>query len=56
MIDKAAKIGWIGTGVMGKSMCSHLMKKGQFAQTAVYNRTQSKADSLVAQGAKFMPP
>ncbi|MGZ6276647.1 MAG: NAD(P)-binding domain-containing protein, partial [Syntrophales bacterium] len=22
------KIGWIGTGVMGKSMCIHILKKG----------------------------
>jgi 3-hydroxyisobutyrate dehydrogenase len=25
---KALKVGWIGTGVMGKSMAGHLMKNG----------------------------
>ena len=43
------RIGWIGTGVMGRSMCSHLLKAG-YACT-VYNRTKSKADSLLEQGA-----
>lgn len=47
MSDK--KIAWIGTGVMGRSMCLHLMKKGY--DMAVYNRTKSKADDLVAEGA-----
>ena len=28
MVDKAAKIGWIGTGVMGKSMAGYLLKSG----------------------------
>jgi len=28
-MEKAAiKVGWIGTGVMGKSMVGHLMTKG----------------------------
>jgi 3-hydroxyisobutyrate dehydrogenase len=44
------KIGWIGTGVMGKSMCGHLMKAG-FAMT-IYNRSQSKTQELVGLGAK----
>jgi 3-hydroxyisobutyrate dehydrogenase len=48
-------IGWIGTGVMGQSMAGHLIKKGSF-KLNVFNRTQSKTDSLVAQGATFMPP
>ena len=43
------KIGWIGTGVMGKSMCSHLIKAGY--QANVFNRTLSKCDPLVQQGA-----
>lgn len=45
------KIGWIGTGVMGASMCGHLIQKG-FAVT-VYNRTQGKAESLLAKGAAW---
>lgn len=43
------KIGWIGTGVMGASMCMHLVKAGH--EAFVYNRTKSKADALVAAGA-----
>ncbi|MBC8868612.1 MAG: NAD(P)-dependent oxidoreductase, partial [Planctomycetes bacterium] len=45
------KIGWIGTGVMGSSMCGHLVDKG-FAAT-VYTRTQSKAEPLLAKGAAW---
>jgi 3-hydroxyisobutyrate dehydrogenase len=45
------RLGWIGTGVMGSSMAGHLLKAG-FALT-VFNRTKSKADPLVGQGAKW---
>ena len=45
------KLGWIGTGVMGSSMAGQLLKAG-FALT-VYSRTKSKAEPLVAQGAKW---
>ena len=44
-------IGWIGTGVMGLSMCSNLMDAGY--KVNVFSRTQSKADSLVSRGAKW---
>ena len=47
------KIGWIGTGVMGKSMAGHLQKQGH--SLMVFNRTASKADELVSNGAQFMP-
>ncbi|XJS11287.1 NAD(P)-dependent oxidoreductase [Aerococcaceae bacterium WGS1372] len=43
------KIGFIGTGVMGSSMARHLMKAGY--EVNVYNRTKSKTDSLVEEGA-----
>lgn len=43
------RLGWIGTGVMGKSMCGHLMQAG-FAMT-IYNRSHDKAAELVQQGA-----
>ncbi len=46
-----ARLGWIGTGVMGASMCSHLLGKG-FPVT-VYNRTRAKAEPLLAAGAKW---
>ena len=49
-----SKIGWIGTGVMGKSMAGHLLTKGHTLM--VFNRTASKADELVAAGAQFMQP
>lgn len=45
------RIGWIGTGVMGASMCGHLIQAG-FSAT-VHNRTRSKADGLVAKGARW---
>jgi len=45
------RIGWIGTGVMGNSMCGHLMKAG-FAAT-IYSRTKEKAQSLLDQGASW---
>lgn len=45
------KIGWIGTGVMGNSMCGHLIDAGH--QLYVYNRTKSRADNLIAKGATW---
>lgn len=44
-----AKVGWIGTGVMGRSMSMHLLKAGH--EIHVYNRTKAKADDLVKEGA-----
>jgi 3-hydroxyisobutyrate dehydrogenase len=45
------RIGWIGTGVMGSSMCGHLIDAG-FSAT-VYTRTKSKAEGLIAKGAAW---
>ncbi|HQU42187.1 MAG TPA: NAD(P)-dependent oxidoreductase [Pirellulales bacterium] len=45
------KLGWIGTGVMGTSMCGHLMAKG-FSVT-VYNRTRTRVEPLLAKGARW---
>jgi 3-hydroxyisobutyrate dehydrogenase len=45
------QIGWIGTGVMGQSMCSHIIKAGY--NVAVYNRTKEKANELVKMGAQW---
>jgi 3-hydroxyisobutyrate dehydrogenase len=45
-------IGWIGTGVMGNSMCKHVMTKGGYT-ALVYNRTKEKAQELVDAGAKW---
>ncbi len=46
----STKIGWIGTGVMGTSMCGHLMAAGY--EATVYNRTLTKLAGLVDRGAK----
>ncbi len=45
------RIGWIGTGVMGQSMCSHILKAGY--KVSVYTRTKNKADALINQGAEW---
>ena len=45
------RIGWIGTGVMGASMCGHLIRAG-FAAT-VFNRTKTRAEPLLAAGAQW---
>ncbi|GIP22569.1 NAD(P)-dependent oxidoreductase [Paenibacillus sp. J22TS3] len=44
------KIGFIGLGTMGAPMVSNLLKKGY--PVTVYNRTASKAEDLVKEGAK----
>ena len=46
----STKVGWIGTGVMGTSMCGHLMAAGY--ETTAYNRSESKLATLVGRGAK----
>lgn len=47
------RIGWIGTGVMGRWMCQHAMTKGYKA--TIYNRSKDKPDvkALLEQGAKW---
>jgi 3-hydroxyisobutyrate dehydrogenase len=45
------RVGWIGTGVMGSSMCGHLIAKGYAA--TVYSRTRERAKPLVDRGAKW---
>jgi len=45
------RIGWIGTGVMGSSMCGHLIAAG-FSAT-VFNRSQDKAQALLDKGASW---
>ena len=46
----STKVGWIGTGVMGSSMCGHLIAAGY--EATVYNRSEAKLARLVALGAK----
>jgi len=43
------KIAWIGTGIMGASMCSHLINAGH--ELTVYNRSSEKTAGLTALGA-----
>lgn len=45
-------IGWIGTGVMGSSMCMHIVKAG--FNVFVYNRTREKASGLINKGAAWV--
>jgi 3-hydroxyisobutyrate dehydrogenase len=45
------RIGWIGLGVMGRSMCGHLIDKG-FSAT-VYTRTEATARSVLDKGARW---
>src|SRR5579885_3057117 len=45
------RVGWIGTGVMGRWMCQHCVAKGYSA--TVYNRSREKAQPLLDLGAKF---
>lgn len=51
IVPGETKIGWIGTGVMGSSMCGHLIDKG-FAAT-VYTRSKEKAQGLIDKGASW---
>ena len=43
------RLGWIGTGVMGASMCGHLLDAG--FDVTVHTRTKEKAAALVDRGA-----
>lgn len=45
------KIGFIGTGVMGHAIVGHLMNAGH--ELFVFNRTKSKTNDLVANGATW---
>jgi 3-hydroxyisobutyrate dehydrogenase len=43
------RIGWIGTGVMGRSMVRHMVNAGY--RTTVYSRTREKAQDVLDAGA-----
>ena len=43
------RVGWIGTGVMGPSMCGHVLAAGY--AVSVFNRTQAKLKPLLEKGA-----
>lgn len=48
---QTTRIGWIGTGVMGSSMCRHLLAAGYSA--TVTTRTRKKAEILLQEGATW---
>ncbi len=48
---QTAKIGWIGTGVMGAAMCSHLLMAGY--SVTVHTRTRARAKALFEMGADW---
>ncbi|MGB7290716.1 MAG: NAD(P)-dependent oxidoreductase [Thermodesulfobacteriota bacterium] len=52
VLPAKTKIGWIGTGVMGSSMCQHIIDKGYKA--FVYSRTKKKAKNLIDSGATWV--
>ncbi|AGK97224.1 NAD(P)-dependent oxidoreductase [Clostridium pasteurianum] len=49
MIKSDIKVGFIGTGVMGAAMASHILDGGY--KLSVYNRTKEKALALINKGA-----
>ena len=51
MTPTTTRIGWIGIGVMGSSMCGHLLERGY--QVTISTRTRSKAAALVEAGATW---
>ncbi len=48
-----SKIGFIGTGVMGKSMAEHLLSGGH--ELHIFTRTKEKAETLLQKGAVWHP-
>lgn len=51
--DQLKSIGFIGIGVMGESMVRNLMKAGYTLH--IYNRTRSKAEAILQEGAQWHP-
>ncbi len=49
MAETETRVGWIGTGVMGSSMCGHLLTAGY--PVRVFNRSRDRAETLVEAGA-----
>ena len=48
-MQKHTKLGWIGLGVMGGSMCQHLMSAGY--PMSVFTRSKDKAGKVLSNGA-----
>jgi 3-hydroxyisobutyrate dehydrogenase len=51
VVSTATRVGWVGTGVMGASMCGHLQKAGY--SLTVHSRTRAKARALLDAGASW---
>jgi len=50
-VEEQTRVGWIGTGVMGASMLSHLIEAGYSA--TLFTRTRARAEPLLAKGARW---
>jgi 3-hydroxyisobutyrate dehydrogenase len=48
---QTTRVGWIGTGVMGLSMCGHVLDAGY--SVTVHNRTRARAEPLLERGAAW---
>lgn len=48
-IEASTRIGWVGTGVMGASMCGHILAAGY--PVTLFTRSREKAQGLLDQGA-----
>jgi 3-hydroxyisobutyrate dehydrogenase len=51
-VSLKTRIGWIGTGVMGLSMCGHILESGY--NTTIFNRSKEKALPLIEKGAAWV--
>ena len=50
-MSESQKLAWIGTGVMGSSMCGHLIAAGH--DVTIYTRSREKAGALLERGAQW---
>ncbi len=50
-ITQQTPVGWIGAGVMGASMCAHLLRAG--CPVSVHTRSRDKAGALLDAGARW---
>jgi len=46
---QTSRVGWIGTGLMGTSLCGHLLAGGY--RLTVFTRTRARAETLLTRGA-----
>lgn len=53
MSANTLRVGAVGLGIMGRPIALNILQKAGVASMTVWNRTASKADELVAKGAKL---